>query len=322
MSQQIDIDHIIESLWNSRGKSPKTKVITKDEVLFLCQESQKIFSRQPMLLELIPPLTVCGDIHGQFNDLLRTFEAGGSPDITNYLFLGDYVDRGTQSTNTICLLFAYKVKYPNNFFLLRGNHESPLVNKDYGFFDECKALYDIQVWRSINDVFAWMPVAATIDSRILCVHAGISPALHSLANIKAISRPTEIPEAGLLCDLTWSDPDPNVQVWGPNDRGTSVTFGLQPVRQVIKSLNLDLIVRAHQVVDTGYALPFAPDRSMVTIFGAPNYVGEFGNRAALLHVNEKMVCTFSILEPQIKETRSALKSPTKKQNPNTKRRTY
>ena len=322
MSHAYNIDQIIENIWACRGKSAKAKPISKDEILFLCQEVQKIFAKQPMLLELIPPLTVCGDIHGQFSDLLRTFDTGGSPDITNYLFLGDYVDRGPQSTLVICLLFAYKIKYPNNFFLLRGNHESPLVNKDYGFFDECKSLYDIQVWRTINDVFAWMPVAATIDSRILCVHAGISPGLHSLANIKAIQRPTEIPETGLLCDLVWSDPDPNIQTWGPNDRGTSVTFGLQPLKQLVRMMNLDLVVRAHQAIDTGYALPFAPDKSMVTLFGAPNYMGEFGNKAALLHVSEKMVCTFSILEPQIKEARSMIKSPKKNNNTSPKRKVY
>lgn len=309
MTNSFDVDEMIEELWKAKNKPSAKRILSKNQVLYLCAEALKIFQKQTMLLELIPPLTVCGDIHGQFNDLLRTFEAGGSPEITNYLFLGDYVDRGSSGVNVIALLFCYKIKYPNNFFLLRGNHESPLVNKEYGFYDECKTLYDVSVWKTINDVFGWLPVAATIDSRILCVHAGISPALQSIQNIKALKRPLEIPDEGLLCDLVWSDPDPNVETWGPNDRGTSVTFGLAPLKALLKKMNLDLIVRGHQSVDTGYALPFAPDRSMVTIFGAPNYMGEFRNRAALLHISDKMVCTFSILEPIIQPQP---KSPTRR----------
>jgi serine/threonine-protein phosphatase PP1 catalytic subunit len=296
----------------NKKKCTTQKCLAKDDVLYLCKEVSKIFSKQPIFLELIPPLTVCGDIHGQFFDLIRTFEAAGDPQITNYLFLGDYVDRGPNSVNVICLLFAYKIKYPNNFFLLRGNQE-------YGFYEECKKMYDVHTWKAINDVFLWMPVAALIENRIFCVHAGISPSFHSFSDIKALKRPLDIPDTGLLCDLTWSDPDSNVVEWGPNDRGTSYTFGLTPLKKLMSDLQIELVVRAHQLADNGYLLPFNPDKSMLTIFGAPNYTGTMGNKAAILHISSKMICTFSILEP-ISNTPKPKTATTRSAGASTKRK--
>lgn len=187
--------------------------------------------------------------------MLRLFEYGGYPGNVNYLFLGDYVDRGKNSLETISLLLAYKVKYPENFFLLRGNHESENINKIYGFYDECKKRYSIKLWKKFTDTFNCLPVAALIDDKILCMHGGLSPELHSLEQIKNIVRPTDIPEQGkipnayigLLCDLLWSDPDKQTTGWGPNERGVSVTFSGSIVDTFLKKHDLDLICRAHQV---------------------------------------------------------------------------
>ncbi|CAG2118101.1 unnamed protein product [Medioppia subpectinata] len=137
----LNIDSIISRLLEVRGCRPgKTVQLAEAEVRGLCLKSREIFLSQPILLELEAPLKICGDIHGQYTDLLRLFEYGGFPPEANYLFLGDYVDRGKQSLETICLLLAYKIKYPENFFLLRGNHECASINRIYGFYDECMAL--------------------------------------------------------------------------------------------------------------------------------------------------------------------------------------
>ncbi|CAK9160049.1 unnamed protein product, partial [Ilex paraguariensis] len=146
------------------------------------------------------------DIHGQYSDFLRIFEYGGLPSKSNYLFLEDYVDRGKQSLETICLLLAYKIKYPGNFFLLRGNHECASVNCLYGFYDECKRRFNVRLWKIFTDCFNCLPVAALIDEKILCMHGGLSPNLHDLDQIRNLQRPTDVAETGLLCDLLWSDP--------------------------------------------------------------------------------------------------------------------
>jgi len=188
-----------------------------------------------------------GDIHGQYSDLLRLFEYGGLPPRSNYLFLGDYVDRGKQSLETICLLLAYKIKYPNNFFLLRGNHECASINRIYGFYDECKRRFNVRLWKVFTECFNCLPVAALIDEKILCMHGGLSPDLHNLNQIKSLPRPTEVPETGLLCDLLWSDPSSDIRGWGENERGVSYTFGADRVTEFLQKHDLDLICRAHQV---------------------------------------------------------------------------
>ena len=219
---------------------------------YLCTKSREIFISQPNLLELEAPLKICGkyttflgprvtntivwqiltfiklvvgDVHGQYYDLLRIFEYGGFPPESNYLFLGDYIDRGKQSIETVALLLCYKIKYPENFFLLRGNHECAQINRIYGFYDECKRRYSIRLWRVFSDVFNCLPVAALIDEKIFCMHGGLSPELKNLDQIKNIMRPTDVPDTGLLCDLLWSDPERGVENYGDNDRGVSFTFG-------------------------------------------------------------------------------------------------
>lgn len=175
------------------------------------------------------------------------FEYGGYPPEANYLFLGDYVDRGKQSIETICLLLAYKIKYKENFFLLRGNHECASINRIYGFYDECKRRFNVRIWKVFTDCFNCLPVAALVDEKILCMHGGLSPDLKNLDQIRNIARPVDVPDQGLLCDLLWADPDKDVEGWGENDRGVSYTFGADKVAEFLQKHDLDLVCRAHQV---------------------------------------------------------------------------
>ena len=193
---------------------------------------------QPIFLELESPITVCGDIHGQYPDLLKLFEIGGFPPNTNYIFMGDYVDRGKQSIECICLLLAYKIKYDENFFILRGNHESGSINRIYGFFDECKKRYNVKLWKNFVDLFNCLPLAASIDDKIFIVHGGLSPELKLIENLNKIMRPTDVPEEGLICDLLWSDPEENNQGWGENDRGVSCTFNEAVLKKFLEKMTL------------------------------------------------------------------------------------
>ncbi|KAF9684901.1 hypothetical protein SADUNF_Sadunf04G0166800 [Salix dunnii] len=221
--------------------------LTEPEIHHLCVTAKQIFLAQPALLALEAPINICGDIHGQYPDLLRLFEYGGFPPDSNYLFLGDYVDRGKQSIETICLLLAYKIKFPDNFFLLRGNHECASINRIYGFYDECKRRFSVRLWKTFTGCFNCLPVAAVVDDKILCMHGGLSPEMDSLDQIRAIERPVDVPDQGLLCDLLWSDPDRDTKGWGDNDRGVSYTFGADKVTEFLKKHDLDLVCRAHQV---------------------------------------------------------------------------
>lgn len=292
----FDVDKIIEKLLHVKGSKPGKQVnLLEGEIQSLVTKAKDIFISQPILLELEAPLKICGDIHGQYYDLLRIFDYGGFPPEANYLFLGDYVDRGKQSLETICLLLAYKVKYPENFFLLRGNHECSSINRLYGFYDECKRRYNFKIWKMFGDCFNCLPVAAIIDDKIICMHGGLSPDLTNLEQITRIMRPTEVPDEGLICDLLWSDPDKDIKGWAENERGVSYVFGQEIVGTFLKKHELDLICRAHQVVEDGYE--FFAKRQLVTIFSAPNYCGEFDNSAALMSVDESLVCSFQILKP-------------------------
>ena len=252
-------------------------------------------------------LHIGSDIHGQYYDLLRLFNTYGQPPEQKYLFLGDYVDRGKQSIETVCLLFAYKVKYPDSIFLLRGNHECQEISRIFGFFDECKRRYSFKLWKTFVNLFDHMPVAALVQNRILCMHGGLSPSLNKLTDIEQLHKPQKIPSHGLLCDLLWSDParqncfeDGNVEVdsqtgWGENDRGTSFIFSEKVVKRCTKQHDLDLVVRGHQVVEDGYE--FFANRQLVTVFSAPNYCNEFDNDGAVLTVGEDLCCSFKQLRP-------------------------
>ncbi|XP_028900935.1 serine/threonine-protein phosphatase beta isoform isoform X1 [Zeugodacus cucurbitae] len=298
-------------------RAGKSVQMSEAEVRGLCLKSREIFLQQPILLELEAPLIICGDIHGQYTDLLRLFEYGGFPPAANYLFLGDYVDRGKQSLETICLLLAYKIKYPENFFLLRGNHECASINRIYGFYDECKRRYNVKLWKTFTDCFNCLPVAAIIDEKIFCCHGGLSPDLQGMEQIRRLMRPTDVPDTGLLCDLLWSDPDKDVQGWGENDRGVSFTFGVDVVSKFLHRHELDLICRAHQVVEDGYE--FFARRQLVTLFSAPNYCGEFDNAGGMMTVDDTLMCSFQILKPSEKKAKY-LYSGMNSSRPNTPQR--
>ncbi|KAG5671525.1 hypothetical protein PVAND_001719 [Polypedilum vanderplanki] len=282
--------NLIDRLLSVFNKSPSEyKFPLADfEVIQLCFQVRQIFMRQPMLLELPVPINICGDIHGQFDELCKIFQIGGMPNNSRYLFLGDYVDRGDKQLETICLLFAYKIAYPETFFLLRGNHECVTTCSIYGFFTECMRVFNKSIFDLFISSFDTMPVAAVVGNKMFCVHGGISSELESLDQIKNLPRPSHVPEVGLLTDLLWSDPDIKNETWEFNyNRGTSVTFGVKNVLDFLRKSNLEIIVRAHQVVPLGYE--FFAGTSLLTIFSSTNFKT---NQAVFIHVNENFHCSF------------------------------
>ncbi|KAH8120147.1 phosphoprotein phosphatase PPZ [Phellopilus nigrolimitatus] len=295
--QAFDVDDMIQRLLDVgyTGKVSKSLCLKNAEITAVCQAARDIFLSQPTLIELSPSVKIVGDVHGQYSDLIRLFEMCGFPPTANYLFLGDYVDRGKQSLETILLLLCYKIKYPENFFLLRGNHECANVTRVYGFYDECKRRCNIKTWKTFIDVFNCLPIAAVVASKIFCVHGGLSPSMTSLEDIKRIQRPTDVPDYGLLNDLLWSDPSDTATEWEDNERGVSYCFGKAIINDFLSRYDMDLICRAHMVVEDGYE--FWNDRTLVTVFSAPNYCGEFDNYGACMSVSEDLLCAFELLKP-------------------------
>ncbi|CAD6199790.1 unnamed protein product [Caenorhabditis auriculariae] len=268
---------------------------------------KQIFMNQGSLLEIEAPVKICGDTHGQFSDVLRLFEKGGFPPLVNYLFLGDYVDRGQQSIEVVSLFLAYKVKYPGNFFLLRGNHECAAINRVYGFYDECCRRYKTagpELWLAFQAAFATMPLTGLVSNRILCMHGGISSRMKSLNDLKRLrSKPIDIVDnPSLAMDLLWADPDETISGFEENTRGVSYVFGADVLQEMMRKLELDLVVRAHQVVQDGYE--FFANKKLVTVFSAPHYCGSFNNAAAMMNVDRTLVCSFQVMRAVVKVVKS------------------
>jgi serine/threonine-protein phosphatase PP1 catalytic subunit len=306
MAPALDVDGLIARLLNvGMAGGRLTTQVSDLELSQLCQAAKEVFISQSSLIEVDPPVVVCGDIHGQYSDLLRVFDKNGFPPEANYLFLGDYVDRGRQNIETISLMFCYKIKYPENFFMLRGNHECPAINRVYGFFEECNRRYkSVRLWNSFQDTFNWMPLCGLIGGKILCMHGGLSPQLTSIDQLRSLPRPQDPPNPSMGIDLLWADPDQWGKGWQANTRGVSYVFGQDVVVDACNKLEIDLVARAHQVVQDGYE--FFANRRLVTIFSAPHYCGQFDNAAATMAVAEDLSCSFSVYRPTAKAVRMAL----------------
>lgn len=282
----------------------------ESEIKLVCQLAIEVLKKEKSLVPVSAPVYVCGDIHGQYYDLLRIFNCCSQPGQATYLFLGDYVDRGKQSLETIMLLLIYKIKFPKHIILLRGNHEAAAINKIYGFYDECKNRVSLKSWKTFCDVFSFLPIAALIDEKILCMHGGLGPDLESVSQINNIKRPCDVPDEGIVCDLLWADPsDEGITDYSPNERGISVTFNSKVVKQFLEKNELDLIVRAHQVVEEGYE--FFANQTLVTVFSAPNYTGEFDNNGSVMYADVELMCSFQILKPSMRLKREKKKDKAK-----------
>ena len=299
------ISYLKEKLIESKKNNYCNNIrLSEREIFTVIDTVYPIIEKEESMLELEPPLYICGDIHGQFYDLLRIFEICKYPPQSKFLFLGDYVDRGKKSLECILLLLCLKIKYPEKIFLLRGNHESADINRIYGFYDECKRKVSLKIYKKFCNIFNILPITAIVGEKILCMHGGLALDLKTITQLKTIKRPTEIPEEGLLCDLVWSDPDETVlfDFMTNKERGISVCFSKQTVEEFNEKNGLDLICRAHQVVEEGFQ--FFANMKLITIFSAPNYMGMFDNNGGILFVNEDMVCSINVLKPIFLEEKS------------------
>ena len=265
----------------------KCQYITEIEVKMLCEKAKELFIEESNVQIIDAPITICGDIHGQFDDLTELFNKGGKCPETNYLFMGEFVDRGFNSVETFLLLLALKVRYPDRITLIRGNHETRQITQVYGFYDECMRKYgSINVWRYCTEIFDYLPISAIIDGKIFCIHGGLSPTIDTIDEIRNIDRKQEVPHDGAMCDLLWSDPDQEQKGFGISPRGAGYLFGGDVVCTFEELNKIDLIARAHQLVMEGYKMMF--EGKLVTIWSAPNYCYRCGNMASILKLDENL----------------------------------
>jgi serine/threonine-protein phosphatase 4 catalytic subunit len=277
MTSGVDLDAAIALLKGAKHPPAAT-------VRSICEMGIELLSGLPNVVSVGTPISICGDTHGQFFDLLELFSIGGECPTTNYLFLGDYVDRGYFSLETFLILLCLKLRFPDRVTILRGNHESRQTTQAYGFYDEIvRKFNDVSMWELFNNVFDVLPLCGVVGGKIFCVHGGLSPLLTDLDQIQRLERKKEIPERGPICDLLWSDPEvvPNFTI---SPRGAGYLFGETAVKTFNHRNKLTLICRAHQLASEGYAEWF--DRRLFTVWSAPNYCYRGGNPASILEVDE------------------------------------
>lgn len=267
--------------------------VTEDVALKIIEDGAKLLRQEKTMIDVEAPITVCGDVHGQYFDLMKLFEVGGSPATTRYLFLGDYVDRGYFSIECVLYLWSMKILYPSTFFLLRGNHECRHLTEYFTFKTECKIKYTERVYNACMEAFDCLPLAALMNGQFLCVHGGLSPEIHTLDDIKRLDRFKEPPPYGPMCDLLWSDPledygsERTTEQYSHNTvRGCSYFYSYAACCDFLQNNQLLSIIRAHEAQDAGYRMykkcQSTGFPSLITIFSAPNYLDVYNNKAAIL----------------------------------------
>lgn len=273
----VDLDGCLERLYAG-------ELLSEPLVEAVCFKLKEMIVDSPNIVQVASPVTLVGDIHGQFYDLLEIFKIGGYPPDTNYLFLGDYVDRGYHSVETISLLVVLKLKYPQRVHLIRGNHESRQITTNYGFYTECVAKYggDSKVWSIFTDLFDYLVLAAVVDNTLFCVHGGLSPNVQTLDAIRVIDRFKEIPHDGPMADLMWSDPDLELLNFRVSSRGAGYQFGINVVNRFLQANKFERIYRAHQLCNEGYQVLWKG--KVNTVWSAPNYCYRCGNKASILEI--------------------------------------
>ncbi|PRT52960.1 Putative serine/threonine-protein phosphatase C22H10.04 [Wickerhamiella sorbophila] len=276
-------------------RTMRRELLPQPVLAALCNKLKELLIKESNVVHISSPVTVVGDIHGQFYDLLEIFKVGGNCPDTNYLFLGDYVDRGLFSVETITLLVCLKLRYPSRIYLVRGNHESRGITQSYGFYTECVRKYGTpKVWTLFTDVFDFMTLSVVVDNQIFCVHGGLSPSIQSIDQIKVIDRFKEIPHEGPMADLVWSDPDETRAQFSISPRGAGYMFGKDIVKVFLERNGFDHILRAHQLCQSGFEILF--DDQLSTVWSAPNYCYRCGNMASICEIQENGERFFNVFD--------------------------
>jgi protein phosphatase len=227
---------------------------------------------------------IVGDLHGHFLDLCRILKKFQYPNGFKYLFLGNLVDRGEFSFETILLILLLKYLYPSSVFIIRGNHEFDSMCSICGFQTEIEALYTNRyAYDLFLDIFSELPLAVLLQQNILFVHGGLSPDLKKIEQIKEIKKPLTFFDSSIISGLLWSDPMQIQSVFREGPRGRGYIFGQEEVKLFNKQNNLNLIIRGHECIPQGNRFIF--ENQFVTVFSASNYCGAAENSSGVLIIS-------------------------------------
>ena len=285
--------------FNSNHEELKLPIFPYLFVEKLCSDARVIFSNEDVCLKLPHNLIIIGDLHGHILDLFRILENFGFPPEQNYLFLGDIVDRGEFSTETIVLVLLLKVLFPKNVFLIRGNHEFSEMIKNCGFEKELFKIFGDRLYQQMEtnfiNTFAFIPLSAIINNKILCVHGGIGPRLQSIQSLTKIHRPLFGFDGDPQNSILWSDPLRNFSGFKVSQRGSGFMFGLDALSHFLHANKLTLLVRGHECVMGGceQSLP----NKCITVFSASFYCGITPNMSGIMVLKEDSTCEFVKYQP-------------------------
>jgi len=278
----MDLDELIDGLIQER------KQLSIKHLEMISYKLKEILIEESNIQPIPAPVTICGNIHGQFSDLLDLFRINGEIPLNNYIFLGGYVSCGYDSVQVIELLLCLKLKYPGKITLIRGRHETREMSQIYGFSREIEKKYgSLDAWKIFMDLFDYFPIGALLEGEILCIPAGLSPEVDTLDQIRMIDRKQEIPKEGAFCDLAWSNPESEIEGWAANPLGAGYLFGEDIVKKFNHTNNLELIARGNNLAMSGYDYPYGKD-NFVTIWSAPNYKARCGNLGATMSIDEDL----------------------------------
>jgi protein phosphatase len=267
-----------------------------EQILEQISQCRELFAAEPSLLDLHGSFVVVGDIHGNVTDLVRIFERMGYPPDAKYVVIGDFVDRGPNSVEVMLLLFALKLLFKDDIFLVRGNHECDSLCRSFGFKGECEMKLGSAVYTNFIECFAFLPFAARINGKVLCVHGGIGPEVPNLEAIEGLCRPMRSYDSPVSNALVWSDPRAEVTGFTPSDRGLGSFYNSEVLEHFLSAHGLSLLIRGHEFCPDGYDRPFGVDGKCITVFSSSDYCGA-GNSAAVIRVDPMADPVFEVFAP-------------------------
>lgn len=284
-ASQVPDWRLLQSYLHREGR------VTKQDCLELLTRVYEVMKFEPNVVELNEPAAIVGDIHGQYYDFEQMLALCGPPEDIGYLFLGDYVDRGSFSVEVVLLLFALKLAHPTSIYMLRGNHECRQMTSFFNFRTECLAKYDLEVYERVMECFDALPLACLLSGRYFAVHGGLSPDMKVVSDISVLNRFQEPLRKGLVCDLLWSDPANGpeaTELYAANGvRGCSFVFSAQASSKFLKKNHLLTIFRGHEAQLDGYKMHNWDDTTfptVITVFSAPNYCDVYHNKGAIVKI--------------------------------------